>query len=88
MRKRETLKEAHKRNQRAFLRLRKKLAETHPGQWVGLVKGQVVAIAPSLEELRERLDQVEPRPRYRMVFQAGEPYPLSKAKLPILPIRW
>ena len=31
--KKETLKEAHDRNKRAFLRLRKKLAETHNGQW-------------------------------------------------------
>jgi hypothetical protein len=84
----ETLKESHERNQRAFLRVRKKLAETHPGQWVGLVDGRVAAIAPTLEELREELDKVEPCLRRRMVFQAGEPYPLSQAPLPILPIRW
>jgi hypothetical protein len=88
MRKKESLKEAHERNQRAFLRLRKKLAETHPGQWIGLIGGEVVAIAPTLEELREKLDKIEPRLRRRMVFRAGEPYPLSKAPLPILPIRW
>ncbi|MCS6862733.1 MAG: DUF5678 domain-containing protein [Abditibacteriales bacterium] len=83
MRRKETLQEAHERNQQAFLRLRKKLAETHPGQWVVLVGGQVVALAPALEELRERLDQMGPCLRYRTVFEVGEPHPLSKAKLPI-----
>jgi len=86
--KKETLKEAHDRNQRAFLRLRKKLAETHNGQWIGLVGGEVVAIAPTLEELEEELDKIERDPRRTMVFQAGEPYPVTDKALPILPLRW
>jgi hypothetical protein len=88
MRKKESLKEAHERNQRAFLRLRKKLAETHPGQWIGLVGGEVVAIAPTLEELEEELDKIERRPERTMVFQAGEPYPVTDKALPILPLWW
>jgi hypothetical protein len=59
MRQKETLKEAHERNQRAFLRLRKKLAETHPGQWIGLVGGKVVVIAPDEDTLWAELDQIE-----------------------------
>jgi hypothetical protein len=82
--KKETLKEAHERNQRAFLRLRKKLAETHNGQWIGLVEGKVVATAPTLDELEEELDKIERHPGRRMVFQAGEPYPLTDKKLPIM----
>jgi hypothetical protein len=86
--KKETLKEAHERNQRAFLRLRKKLAETHNGQWIGLVGGEVVAIAPTLDELEEELQKIERHPGRAMVFQAGEPYPVTDKALPILPIRW
>jgi hypothetical protein len=88
MRQKETLKEARERNQRAFLRLRKKLAETHAGQWIGLVGGKVVATAPTLDELEAALNGMESDRRRTMVFRAGDPYPRTKSKLPILPLRW
>lgn len=84
----ETLSEAHERNQRAFLRIRRRIAETHAGQWVGLVDGEVAAAAPSLRELESQLDEVERDPGRRMVFQAGEPYPFTNSKIPILPFQW
>ena len=86
--KKENLKEPHQRNQRAFLRLHKNLAETHNGQWIGLVGGKVAAIAPTLEELEEQLAQIESHPGRAMVFQAGEPYPITDKPLPILPLQW
>lgn len=87
--KRPRLSAEAERNYQAFLRLRKKLAETHHGQWIGLVDGQVVATAPTLEALDEALDQIEPDPDRCLVFLAGEPYPLAQGKkLPILPLRW
>jgi hypothetical protein len=83
-----TLKEERELNQRAFLRLRRKMAETHPGQWIGLVEGKVVATAPTLEALESELDKIERCPARRLAFRAGDPYPLTKARLPILPLRW
>jgi len=43
-----TTEEEQVLNQKAFLRLREKLAKTHLQQFIGIVSGKVVATAPTL----------------------------------------
>ena len=76
------IKEEQEINRRTYRRMRKKMAETHAGQWVGIVDGRVVATAPSLEDLSEELTPIESNPERRFVFQAGEDYlGLSQVKI-------
>jgi hypothetical protein len=82
--KRLTVEQERRLNQRIARRLAKELAETHNGQWVGLVRGEVVTTAPTLEEVTGSLMKVEPDPLRRFVFRAGEDY---RKKLIILALR-
>ncbi len=75
---------AREKNARTIKRIQRRYAETHNGQWIGLVDGKVVAIAPNFEALHEALVAIEPRMQRTMVFQAGESWSSGK-KLIILP---
>lgn len=78
---------AREKNQRAFLRLRKRYVTTHNGQWIGLVDGKVAAIAPTIERLHEEMVMIEPRVSRRMVFQAGASWTLPKKLVILLFVR-
>ncbi|NCO35272.1 MAG: hypothetical protein AUJ92_05070 [Armatimonadetes bacterium CG2_30_59_28] len=83
-RKRLTLEDERRLNQRAARRLHKQMDKSHTGQWVGLVHGEVAVIAPSLDEVAETLAKVEPDSRRRLVFRAGKD---SRKKVVILTFR-
>ena len=44
------------------------------GKFVGLLSGQVVAVADDLDELVQRLRQVEADPRHSLCFEVGLDY--------------
>jgi hypothetical protein len=46
----------------------------YAGKWVGLLNGQVVAVANTLEEVMTTLDDLEPDPGKGMVFEASADY--------------
>jgi hypothetical protein len=46
----------------------------YAGKFVGLVNGQVVIVADSLEEVAQRLRQVEPDPQRMFCLEAGLDY--------------
>jgi hypothetical protein len=50
------------------------MEQTHQGQWVGLVCGEVVATASTLGEVLDALAQVEPNPQRRFTFHVGEEF--------------
>jgi len=77
-RKRLTILEETRLNQRVARRLARQMAETHNGQWVALRQGEVVAIEPTLDALVEKFAALEPDPRRGMVFQVGEDYRKKK----------
>ncbi|MBI1922788.1 hypothetical protein HYR99_00915 [Candidatus Poribacteria bacterium] len=79
-----TVEQERQLNQRVARRLAQEMAETHKGQWIGLVRGEVVTTAPTLEEVTASLMKVEPDPRRGLVFRAGEDY---RKKLIILTFR-
>lgn len=81
-RKRLTIEQERRLNERAARRLHKKMAATHNGQWIGLVRGEVLATGATLGEVLDALAQVEPDPKRRFTFQVGEE---SGKKLIILP---
>jgi len=63
-------------NQRAYRRLKKKIDQTHlAGQYVAIVRGKVVADAPTFRELIAKLAPIEGDPDRRFVIQAGVEYP-------------
>ncbi|MBI3923115.1 MAG: hypothetical protein HY318_16970 [Armatimonadetes bacterium] len=70
--KRLTVEEERRLNQRVARRLHKQMDETHEGQWVGLLHGDIVVVAPSLDEVAEALTKAEPDSRRGLVFRAGE----------------
>lgn len=72
--KKPTIEEERRLHQRLARRLSKQMAETHEGQWVGLAHGNVIATAPTIREVTAALTLVEPNPRRRLVFKAGEDY--------------
>jgi len=57
------------------------MEQTHRGQWVGLVHGEVVAMAPTLGQVLDALAQVESNPQRRFTFRVGEEF---RQKLVIL----
>jgi hypothetical protein len=62
-------------NQATYRRLKKELEKTHNGKFVGIVRGEVVAVAPGLEELLEKLRMIELNPKQGLAFKVGEEYP-------------
>ncbi len=62
-------------NQAAYRRLKKELKKTHKGKFVGIVRGKVVADAPTLEELLEKFKTVESDLKRGLAFKVGEEYP-------------
>jgi len=69
-----TFEEERDLNERAAQRLAIEMAQTHAGQWVGLVRGEVACVAPTLDELSAQLMKAETAPGRGFVFQAGEDY--------------
>lgn len=70
-----TIQQERALNQQAALKLRKKLQKTHMGKFVGIVKGRVAAEGETIEEVLQKLKQIEPDPNKGLVFQVGEEYP-------------
>jgi len=62
-------------NQEAYLKLRDELEKNYLGQFVGIVGGEMVAYAPTFQEVIAKLDQIEPDPSRRLVFRVGDTYP-------------
>jgi hypothetical protein len=82
-RKRPSVEQEQRLNERVARRLAQEMAETHAGQWVGLVGGEVAAVAATLDEVVEAMRRIEPNPRRGLVFRAGEDY---RKKLIILAV--
>ncbi len=73
-RQRLSLEQERRLNERAARRLYKKMAASHNGQWIGLVRGEVRATGATLGEVLDALAQVEPDPKRRFTFQVGEEF--------------
>ncbi|MBI3923267.1 MAG: hypothetical protein HY318_17735 [Armatimonadetes bacterium] len=73
-RQRLTLEDEHRLNLRVSRRLHRTMAESHKGQWVGLVRGEVAAVGSTLDEVSDNLMRIEPDPRRRFVFRPDEDY--------------
>lgn len=70
-----TIQQERALNQQSALKLRKKLRKTHLGKFIGIVKGKVVAEGETIEEVLQKLNQIEPDPNRRLIFQVGEEHP-------------
>lgn len=68
-------RDERQRNQEAYQKFKKELEQKYPGQFIGIVRGQVVAHAPTFQEVLVQLEAIEPDPSARLVFRVGESYP-------------
>jgi hypothetical protein len=64
-----------RRNMRAFRGLEKDLSPEYDGQYAGIVKGKLIGVEPTFEDLLVKLDAVETNPEKRFVFCIGDYYP-------------
>ena len=62
------------------------MAQTHQGQWIGLIQGEVVAVESTLETVLQKIHVTEPDPSRGLVFQAGKDY--TKKKIILSVRRW
>jgi hypothetical protein len=63
-------------NEPAYRRLKDHIDRTYPpGRYVALLAGNVVADAPTFEEMQAKLDSIQPDPLRGFVIQAGVDYP-------------
>ena len=71
-----TSTEAVESNEQAFRRMQTAIAARFPaGHWIAIDGGQVIADAPSAEELRPLLIDAGKNPRDVLVVEAGADYP-------------
>jgi hypothetical protein len=47
--------------------------EFHPGDWVALLDGKVVAVSKDLDSALRSLRALDPNPRRGMIFEVGAP---------------
>jgi hypothetical protein len=69
------LEEERRLNQEAYRRLRDELKKDDLGQFVGIVRGKIVANGPTFREAIAKLNRIEKDPSRRLVFRVGEIYP-------------
>jgi hypothetical protein len=74
----DTVSDVQKQNralaERINLEARSNPRSDYVGKFVGLANGQVVIVADSLEEVAQRLHQVEPNPQRAFCLEAGLDY--------------
>ena len=71
-----TSTEAVESNEQAFRRMQTAIDAQFPaGHWIAIDGGQVIADAPSVEELRPLLIDAGKNPRDVIVVEAGADYP-------------
>ncbi len=68
-------------NANAYEALRAELEETHLGEWVAIVGGEIAAIAPSYQEVLQRSDEAADNAPSRVVRLIGEELPTEIRKL-------
>jgi hypothetical protein len=68
-------------NERAYERKRLELEKNSWGQWIVVVKEQLVAIAPTLEEALQQAGNVPLDAKSRLIRKVGEELPKVVRKL-------
>lgn len=64
-------------NHQVYMKLRKKKKwlETHMGKFIGILDGKLVADAESIEEILQKLRQIDSDPKRGTIFQVTKEYP-------------
>lgn len=70
-----------KANEQVYESLRTELERNHWGKWAVIVKGQLVAVAPTREEALRQAGAVPPDALSRLVRKVGEALPKVVRKL-------
>ncbi|HIE25896.1 TPA: hypothetical protein EYP66_01260 [Candidatus Poribacteria bacterium] len=70
-----------KSNEEIYERLREELEKNHWGEWAVIVKGELLAVAPTMEEALKDAGEMPPDALSRMVRRIGEELPKVVRKL-------
>lgn len=70
-----------KANERAYEALFAELERSHWGQWVVIIKGQLVAVAPTREEALRQAGEMPSDAVSRLIRKVGEKLPAVVRKL-------
>jgi hypothetical protein len=67
-----TFERENARNRKAYEQLREQIRRDYAGQYVLFTDGKVIAVAPTVDGVREAIAQLRPVPEYYLVFAAEE----------------
>jgi hypothetical protein len=70
-----------KANAQVYERLREELEKNHWGEWAVIVKGKLLAVAPTMEEVLRQAGQMPADAFSRLVRRIGEEFPKVVRKL-------
>jgi hypothetical protein len=68
-------------NAKAYESLRAQLEKEHWGEWAIVIRGQLVAVAPTMEDALQRGGDMPPEALSRLVRKVGEELPRMVRKL-------
>jgi hypothetical protein len=57
-------------NRKAYERLKDQIRTEHAGKYVALGLGKVLAVAPTFDEVKATVDQLQPIPEHVLIFPA------------------
>jgi hypothetical protein len=57
-------------NRKAYEQLKNQIRTEHAGKYVALGLGKVLAVAPTFDEVKAAVDQLEPIPEHVLIFPA------------------
>jgi hypothetical protein len=66
----ETYQQQSAIHRRLYESLREQICRDHQGKYIALAQGRLVAIAPTYDEARSAIEQLEPVPEYYLIFPA------------------
>ena len=67
-----TFEQALALNRQAYEKLREQIRRDYPGKYIGIAEGRLIAAAPSYNEVRAAIAQLEPTPECYLIFEAEE----------------
>jgi hypothetical protein len=59
-------------NRQAYEAMRGQIQRDHPGQYIAIAFGKIVAITPDFESAKAAVDRLQPAPNHVLVFPADE----------------
>ena len=59
-------------NRQTYEKLRDQIRRDYAGQYIGIAEGRLIAVAPSYNEVRAAIEQLNPSPECFLIFEAED----------------